>query len=510
MPPKPIKRKSKTTPTQKTSLDNIRSSIGPIAIGSLWAFFHLCLVLETSNILHSLLSPVYGSLPASRYHQPLILTALLISGSTYPIWRGSSQAWSQWLSVLLLSVPTLQLYLFRYSRQLGASTGPLISGLVTSFPLTLIAALVASKRLARKIDDSVLFDGVKYKAMWIGIIPQIITTMVSLIAYKTSNIFTNILSRTIFARSRLALYYLLATSQALISPSKYLLLAALPMLHTFSFSVYSPLPYSNTYLNTTLQHHGYSLMARQESITGYISVLDNKNDGFRVMRCDHSLLGGEWFPQPGHESQLREPVYAIFVMLEAVRLVQSADGSGSKREVGEGQKSALVVYVHIIDPGTDIWVFQLTESHKWPRHRHHTLRTHRSWHRYHDHRNRPHGAQFRNSILQLTIQPHPHNRRRHRLRRSKQTSERIRLHHPRRLHRRRRTHRSFHRRVPDRSEGYADGRRGHRHRKSPPSPANPIEKAPEKYPLIVHTLANTKDQNTRTTPATCISPPPAQ
>lgn len=346
MSPKSIKRKSKTTPTQKTSLDDIRSSIGPIAIGLLWASFKLCLVLETSKILHSLLSPVYGSLPASRYHQPLILTALLISGSTYTMWRGSSQAWSLWLSVLLLSVPTLQLYLFRYSRQLGAETGPLISGLVTSFPLILVAALVANMRMARKIDDIVLFDGVKYKAVWIGIIPQIITMMVSLIAYKTSNILTSILSGTIFARSRLGLYYLLAISQALISPSKYILLGALPMLHTFLFSVYSPLPYSNTYLNTNLQHHGYSLIARQESYTGYISVLDNNKDGFRVMRCDHSLLGGEWFPQPGHESQLREPVYAIFVMLEAVRLVQSADGSGSKREVEEGQKSALVMYVH--------------------------------------------------------------------------------------------------------------------------------------------------------------------
>ncbi|KAI4245194.1 MAG: hypothetical protein L6R42_010247, partial [Xanthoria sp. 1 TBL-2021] len=61
---------------------------------------------------------------------------------------------------------------------------------------------------------------------------------------------------------------------------------------------------------------------------------------------------GEWFPQPGHESQLREPVYAIFVMLEAVRLVQSAEGSGSKREVGEGQKSALVSHISGLGIGT--------------------------------------------------------------------------------------------------------------------------------------------------------------
>ncbi|KAI4109107.1 MAG: hypothetical protein LQ339_001913 [Xanthoria mediterranea] len=115
------------------------------------------------------------------------------------------------------------------------------------------------------------------------------------------------------------------------------------MLHTFFFSVYSPFPHSNTHLNSTLHHLGYSLIARQESYTGYISVLDNNKDGFRVMRCDHSLLGGEWFPQPGYESQLREPVYAIFVMLEAVRLVQLVDDPGTKPEVQDRLKSALVI-----------------------------------------------------------------------------------------------------------------------------------------------------------------------
>ncbi|KAL8780721.1 MAG: hypothetical protein Q9213_006334 [Squamulea squamosa] len=51
-------------------------------------------------------------------------------------------------------------------------------------------------------------------------------------------------------------------------------------------------------------------------------------------------LGGEWFPQPGHESQLREPVYAIFVMLEAVRLVQT---DPKMSEDGPRQQSALVM-----------------------------------------------------------------------------------------------------------------------------------------------------------------------
>ena len=92
-----------------------------------------------------------------------------------------------------------------------------------------------------------------------------------------------------------------------------------------------------------LEREGYALLARQESVTGYISVLDNVKEGFRVMRCDHSLLGGEWLKQEAG-SILREPVYAIFVMLEAVRLVETV---GMKRAPAKADvnKNALVMYV---------------------------------------------------------------------------------------------------------------------------------------------------------------------
>lgn len=347
MPPQSDRRKPKPNPRRKNSADSMKPNKGAIVIESLWTFLHLCLLLQTSSILNSLLFPVYGSLPGSRYHQPLTLTAFFLAGGTHRVWRGSSQAWSQWLSFLLLSIPTLQLYLLRFSGQLGASTGPMLSGILTCFPLTWMGALVANKRLAQKMDEMLVFDGSKYTAMGFGMIPQIITTLVSLVAFRTANLLARFISGTFVMKSRLASYYLLAIPQSLISPSKYLFLAALPLLHTIFFSVYSPLPFSNTLLNSTLQQHGYSLIARQESLTGYISVLDNNKDGFRVMRCDHSLLGGEWFPQPGYETQLREPIYAIFVMLEAVRLVQLADNSGTHEINEHSQKSALVMYVHL-------------------------------------------------------------------------------------------------------------------------------------------------------------------
>ena len=342
MSPQSHQRKPKTSPKQKNNVGGMKPNIGAITSETLWTFLRLYLLLETISILNSFLFPVYGSLPASRYTWPLELTAFLVAGSVYRVCRGSSRVWSQWLSVLLLSIPTVQFYLFRFSGQLGASKGPLVCGLLTCFPLTLIGAVVANKRLARTTDEFG-FD---------GRIPQVITTLVSLVAYNPPNFFSKLLFGTIFTRSRLAFYYLLAIPQILISPSRYLCLAALPVLYTTFLSVYSPLHYSDTLLNTTLQQHGYSLVARQQSLTGYISVLDNNKDGFQVMRCDHSLLGGEWFPQAGYETQLREPVYAIFVMLEAVRLVQSVDDSENQQQIANSQESALVVYVHPFTPSS--------------------------------------------------------------------------------------------------------------------------------------------------------------
>ncbi|KAL8948343.1 MAG: hypothetical protein Q9222_005464 [Ikaeria aurantiellina] len=140
--------------------------------------------------------------------------------------------------------------------------------------------------------------------------------------------------------SKVALYYALASIHTLCFPSKYMLLVLVPLLHFALFSVHGPLPHADRLLNTTLHEHGYSLVARQQSNTGYISVLDNFKDGFRVMRCDHSLLGGEWFPQKGHTSNFREPIYAIFVMLEAVRLMEPESGP---QRIYNGQETALVV-----------------------------------------------------------------------------------------------------------------------------------------------------------------------
>ena len=174
-----------------------------------------------------------------------------------------------------------------------------------------------------------------------------IRTMASIATYAIIDTFDQtlkvLLSQIIgssLAFTRIGLQCLIAIAYTLLLPSRLIFLAAIPILHTALFNVHLALPLNTSKLNTTLSHQGYSLIARQESLTGYISVLDNVQDGFRVMRCDHSLLGGEWIYQPDlGGSALREPIYSVFVMLEAVRLVQKEAPKSS------GPEQALVMWV---------------------------------------------------------------------------------------------------------------------------------------------------------------------
>lgn len=142
--------------------------------------------------------------------------------------------------------------------------------------------------------------------------------------------------------SRFGLQAIISLSYAVLERSykRLALFGILPLLHLVSVNPHLPLKYNTAVLNATLHARGFSLVDRQESLTGYISVLDNVRDGFRVMRCDHSLLGGEWINKPeGHPAVLNEPIYAIFLMLEAVRLVETV----SPGTTTDNDKNALIV-----------------------------------------------------------------------------------------------------------------------------------------------------------------------
>lgn len=235
----------------------------------------------------------------------------------------------------------MQIYLFQYSGTLGPIAGPLITALVTTFPIIVTSGITAAKELTQAIEKTASRGNPQKGRAPASSIVGLLNGVLCLIAYLEPKTGSDLLIEWLRAKglSRIGLYYILSTFYACLHTSRYHLFLIPATLHITLFNSYVPHPYSTQILNTTLHKHGYSLIARQESTTGYISVLDNLKDGFRVMRCDHSLLGGSWSPPAGYVVKVHEPIYAVFVMLEAVRLVQP--GSGIRRSSSD--ENALVM-----------------------------------------------------------------------------------------------------------------------------------------------------------------------
>ena len=140
--------------------------------------------------------------------------------------------------------------------------------------------------------------------------------------------------------SRVGMQLAVGALYAVLKPSLYLLAAVPALLHTFMVNPHLITEASNARLNATLAGYNFSLLDRQESVTGYVSVLRNEMEQVELLRCDHSLLGGDWLLTPERQKAgmtKSEPVYAVFSLLEAVRLVET----GQKKS--DAEKSALVM-----------------------------------------------------------------------------------------------------------------------------------------------------------------------
>src|SRR5690606_24401054 len=95
--------------------------------------------------------------------------------------------------------------------------------------------------------------------------------------------------------TRVAMEAILGVVYAALAPSRIVALAVLPgLLHTALLNPHVMTPRAAAADNATLAEDGWVLLDRKESVTGYVSVVESLERGFRVMRCDHSLLGGQW------------------------------------------------------------------------------------------------------------------------------------------------------------------------------------------------------------------------
>ncbi|EPS34858.1 hypothetical protein PDE_09822 [Penicillium oxalicum 114-2] len=285
-----------------------------------------------SPVMQLVLSPVYGSLPSHLFHN----FGITLSGAAGwflkdQIQRRFGRLAAFMLPVLAFWTPTVQYFVLQQSSKLGNPTGPIVTQIFGYYPLIMLTVAVAGKQIQYALNLQSHGDLVVEHVPLIG----------SYVLYS----FGEHVARAVLARAigftvlftRAGLQFLIAAVYAVIIPSKLLLLAIPSLIFSVTYDVHIG---GIGGVNSVLQKEGYSLLARQESNTGYISVLENHHDGFRVMRCDHSLLGGQWTKvTPGYHPQVEDPIYAVFVMLEAVRLVKMEHGE-SRLDAGS---KALVI-----------------------------------------------------------------------------------------------------------------------------------------------------------------------
>ncbi|KAF1931669.1 uncharacterized protein M421DRAFT_417432 [Didymella exigua CBS 183.55] len=298
------------------------------------------------------LSPVFGSIPASLHHQQaMTLTALGGLGVRRLLKGYLSIDVSAWVTVLAYWTPLIQCYMFPHSTQLGIDYGPLIVESLTYFPLLFLSMYAVSDLL-----DTVDFSRWDLpSALGDAILPMTSYVGVSFVSRFFGALLPAFVGQHVYL-TRIGFQMLLASASAFITPSKLLFLAFPAILHTLWLNPHNPADHAFQSANATLfATQNYTILARQESLTGYVSVVENYADNaFRLMRCDHSLLGGEWLVTPESYKKgqrQKESIFAVFVLLEAVRLVEDPDFTPIKsvpraldvKPLPDSEKAALVI-----------------------------------------------------------------------------------------------------------------------------------------------------------------------
>ncbi|KAF2492788.1 hypothetical protein BU16DRAFT_620113 [Lophium mytilinum] len=325
----------------KEAEKNARTVSTPVLLKNVGRAAALLILAGISSPVSQLsLSPVYGSIPSALFHQRAItVTALLAFIAKGPLKRYFPSNISDYIAIIAYWIPVIQFLLFPYSSKMGPEFGPFITELVTYLPLLFLSVHSAGE-LLESIDLSQLHPTIAEMAPAVGSYVTVTTI---------SKLFTSILPQYIgthLSFTRLGLQMGMGSALAFVSPSRLILLAVPAIIHTMRANPHYTSERAVQLANSTLQVQNFTLLDRQESLTGYISVVEGQDSGFRVLRCDHSLLGGEWLVTPERAAQgqvIPEPIFSVFAMLEAVRLMEIGDDSLKIETRPDTQKSALVI-----------------------------------------------------------------------------------------------------------------------------------------------------------------------
>lgn len=275
----------------------------------------LTLAAALANASYLALSPVYGSIPSSVYHSRVVMGAAF-TGWASNIFLNRYLPFDPvtLLPVIAMWIPTIQWAMYQYSSQLTALWGPLATEMATIFPLITITTATVATTL-EDADLSWLPKQVAEAGPGIG------AWLFFKFAESLTGGFIQTLIGQSFITTRVGLELFISAHYLIVAPSAWVGLALPSLYHAAMLNVHTMTAPATHGLNMTLQADNWILLDRKESNTGYISVIESLDQGFRVMRCDHSLLGGEWVKVRPTDPRVAEPIYGVFVMLEAVRLI---------------------------------------------------------------------------------------------------------------------------------------------------------------------------------------------
>lgn len=334
---KPTPRKPKAAKEAERQARQLPATKKLLNVARATAFLVLAGIASSASQLS--LSPVFGSIPASLHHQRSItFTALLALIGKGVLKRYLPGNVSHYLATLACYIPLIQFFLFPYSGKMGIDYGPLYIESLTYLPLLLLSVYCASN-LIDTLDLS------QYNSTVAEMVAPLSSYMtVSFVSKLSASILPRYMG-THLSITRVGLWPFLGMLYTAFSPSLIVPWLAIPaILHNYYANPHFPSDKAMSIANTTLfQTQNFTILDRQESLTGYLSVLENRGDNaFRLLRCDHSLLGGEWLVTPWAQSQgqnQRETIFSVFVLLEAVRLIENED----IEYIPDTSKSALVI-----------------------------------------------------------------------------------------------------------------------------------------------------------------------
>ncbi|KNC96868.1 uncharacterized protein SPPG_07700 [Spizellomyces punctatus DAOM BR117] len=325
-------------------------------------------------------APIYGHFLASQYHFHAATASVLIGGvlGYFRVPKNARLPLSIGIASLLGLMIGYMRFSFDYSGTLGPTFGPLVSMAIVYPVLGLQAAALVSRLPQKKMDSALLVCGVLVGSFLNA--KKVDTLARKLVDVKTCGI----IDLAIYGWITLAFLDALdmwprtvdvpspalqeeksnadskgekkgkkrtsgkqeekketgvqstaplpaSDGRSVMSKSFNLILAiALPLLLRSSFDggLQCNLP------SVKPEQHGkYSILARDESVTGYLSVIEDPNlhDGTRFLRCDHSLIGGAYLQ---HEM---DSVFGSFYYLDFVRFVdRKKDDTERALQIGLG------------------------------------------------------------------------------------------------------------------------------------------------------------------------------